>query len=399
MPFLAVCPECHYSQVCVLPANTFPRVKCGRCRGVYDPVGTDDTEVIPELAGATLVRLVQERRAARAQSRAAQGRRRRRTRRRGPPAVGAAPLSAEAIAAAILSEPVPGPAGPPRGPDPVTPETQSAPVAATGPRPNRPPRPRRAPPAGTSAIPLAAGSFFLAGVTLVAAGNEATGFLARPLAVASLLLGLWGVWAAVRGQARARYAVLVTGLAAAVAAVAFGVPGRIGLGAPEAPAWAEADVQVVPFPQFAADPAVWAAEWVDACKAALQQGPVRVAVLDVRVGGLGPNLVVRLRLSRTPGLDRPGESADWDPAQSAALWDAAGARYDQVSVVVRPPAGSAAARGHKADPGEASDDGTVVALEFPRPPRPGPLRLELPASAWGGRGQFRFTIPAGAVNW
>jgi hypothetical protein len=113
VPFLAVCPECHYSQVCVLPTGVFPRIKCCRCRGVYDPVGTEDTEVIPELAGATVARLVLERRAMRARMRAIRERRRRKARRRArrlaTAGVVAAPPSTEAIAAAVLSEPLPVP--------------------------------------------------------------------------------------------------------------------------------------------------------------------------------------------------------------------------------------------------------------------------------------------------
>jgi hypothetical protein len=41
-------------------------------------------------------------------------------------------------------------------------------------------------------------------------------------------------------------------------------------------------------------------------------------------------------------------------------------------------------------PGKAVED----VLVFPAPAGVGPLRLELPAAAWGGQGVFRFTIPA-----
>jgi hypothetical protein len=128
-----------------------------------------------------------------------------------------------------------------------------------------------------------------------------------------------------------------------------------------------------------------------------------VSVADVRAGtradGLGPTLVVRLRLSRAPGFDQPRGSADWDPGHRAVLWVAAGARYDQLSATVRPAARQTTAGGHEADPDGGPDDGTVVTLEFPRPPQPGPLRLELPAAAWGGRGQLKFAIPALMVKW
>jgi hypothetical protein len=62
VPFLAVCPNCQFSQVCVLPQGAFPRLKCQHCRAIYDPVGSDDTEVLPELAGTVAAKQIVQRR-------------------------------------------------------------------------------------------------------------------------------------------------------------------------------------------------------------------------------------------------------------------------------------------------------------------------------------------------
>src|SRR5437763_1312770 len=78
-----------------------PRMKCCRCREFSDSVGSDDTEVFPELAGATIARIVGQRRAARKRAeRAGRERKRRRLRRAKKLATAgaaAAPPSAEAI--------------------------------------------------------------------------------------------------------------------------------------------------------------------------------------------------------------------------------------------------------------------------------------------------------------
>jgi hypothetical protein len=410
VPFLAVCPECHYAQVCVLPTRIFPRIKCGRCREIYDPVGTEDTEIIPELAGSTVARLVRERRANRAEVRAARERRRRKRRSRARKLVAAgaaASPSAEQIAAAVLSEPMPVVAadppadetGPEAGVDPTAPATGPGPVIPTGrPRPIRK-RIRRKPRAETAAAaPLSAGSFFLLGAALVTAPIDAVGFLARPLAVISFLLGLWAVRAAVREEVTARYAMLVTGLAGAVTLAALLSPGLIGIEQRGTPDWAETDVQVVPHPQYVGDLNVWKAEWADASKASLQQGAVRVEIVGVRTGRgsaeLRPSLLVHLRLNWTAGLDAPADQAAWGQHHRAALWDSDGNRYDQITALAGP-AATKALGGQEVSP----EEGVDVLLEFARPPRPNTLRLELPAAAWGGRGQFRFTIPAGMVKW
>ena len=50
--------------------------------------------------------------------------------------------------------------------------------------------------------------------------------------------------------------------------------------------------------------------------------------------------------------------------------------------------------GGSLSPGHGVED----VLVFDPPPATGPLRLDLPAEAWGGRGVFRFLVPASMIT-
>jgi hypothetical protein len=361
VPFLAVCPACRRAQVCFLPASSFPRLKCGRCRRVFDPIGSADTEVIPALAGEAGAH-----RAKRARKAKAVRFRRRRARRRQPTGE---PPSVEAVAAAVLAEPMPEPEAPAA-------ETEQPAMAPTVPAPARAPvrRTRTPPPVST---PLALAGLFVLGLAGLAAAVAAVRFLAGPLSVAGLLAGGWAVRRAVRDGSSVGYPVAVTTLGALAVAAAFLVP--TWLADRRLPDWADGDVQVIPLPQFAGDPAVRAAEWVDAGKATIQQGAVRLEVVGARIDhppGGPAALLVRVRLHTPRGL--PGPDVRWDRSP-ARLWDADGGPCPST-----------------ADP-VANGSDTVFAFAVPATMSPH-LRLELPAAAWAGSGSFKFAIPVGMVR-
>src|SRR5262249_39612767 len=149
-------------------------------------------------------------------------------------------------------------------------------------------------------------------------------------------------------------------------------------------------------------------DWVDASKAALQQGRLRVQVVAVTVGPLPPRdgskkklnpeeyLVIRLRANKVEGsrefrtdpMQWPGRTGE---KVSPTLTDNTGKVYQERNVL---------------------DDTEVVGKSsiFPvsvidevfvfEPPPPGldSLRLEIPASLWGGSDTFRFTIPNSMIS-
>jgi hypothetical protein len=147
------------------------------------------------------------------------------------------------------------------------------------------------------------------------------------------------------------------------------------------------------------------AAWVDAWREAAQQGGVRVKVVGAAVGavplqdGQGRRLwsrerclVVRLRLGNV-GADRPVQYTSWSsPAKSPdgpALVDHVGRSYASRTFG---PGLSVIGQVQRAGlvVGKWTDDVLVFAA-------PGPdvsfLRLTLPASAFGGKGQLRLQIP------
>src|SRR5688572_11055550 len=191
-------------------------MKCRRCRRVYDPIGSDDTDVLPDLAGVATARRVLARRAGRKR----QGLHAGRTRRRAPePAVG---ILIEVTTAPQHPwwmpdpEPVPEPT-PPEVQEPASvpaepaahvalAERETEPVAVTTPIISLPARPVPVPRKrvrreveertdyGLFELNAAAVSvlFLTAGAILCASFEQLTG-LVRPLGIASLALGLVAV--------------------------------------------------------------------------------------------------------------------------------------------------------------------------------------------------------------
>jgi hypothetical protein len=153
-------------------------------------------------------------------------------------------------------------------------------------------------------------------------------------------------------------------------------------------------------------------EWVDASRAALQQGPVRVQVASVSLGPLQAQaapakkkaatdryLVIRLRAQQV-GDARAFAAEQWHDAvphheePHVTLTDHTGKVYQQRTV----------------DLSGLRAGGVWTSVVFPvavadsvfvfEPPSPGaaPLRLEVLAAAWGGSGVFRFTIPNSMIR-
>jgi hypothetical protein len=145
-------------------------------------------------------------------------------------------------------------------------------------------------------------------------------------------------------------------------------------------------------------------DWADASRAAVQQGSVRVEVIDAAVGPAktraGPQkcLRVRVRVHQVEGASdfaerRRERPAFGDDRARPTVTDDAGKVYEPRQ------AGAAA----PAEDVRKSSRFPVTVMEeeflFEAPAAaPRPLRLEVPASAWGGSGVFRFTIPATMIR-
>jgi hypothetical protein len=316
----------------------------------------------------------------------------------------------------------------------VEPAAQPAPALPLTPRPKRrrkrppssdaialpPPAEVAAPkakPAGPPRrVPLAGIVSLLAvALALWCASAPALCGLVIPLASAGLLLGLGGLLLATGGVRQLLPGgAAVLGGGVVIAAALF--PSLLGpkYYAFRMAGWIDPTaIHVVPLSGSRVPDGQDSPDWVDAGQVALEQGRVRVQVVSVTLapeqgksasakkGPPAEALSVRLRTQR---VEPPGEFASrrlertlprLEHAQPR-LTDAAGKEYARRQVV-------------EAAPPEAPKKGKRRAGVFPltaqeevfvfeAPPGPGPLRLEIPAEAWGGRGTFRFTIPAAMIR-
>jgi hypothetical protein len=167
-------------------------------------------------------------------------------------------------------------------------------------------------------------------------------------------------------------------------------------------------IHVVPQAAYAADANQLGGEWVDARRATLQQGRVRVEVAEAWIGpalkkegreSAAGWLYVRVRLYRSrTGAEIAagafGQSLVWNDSGRATVRDTAGTVFEQLPY--RPPAakggGASSASGLSLD---VADE--VLAFAGP-PPTAGGIRLELPGAAWGGSGSLRFAVPAEMIQ-
>lgn len=361
MPFLARCPECQHAQVCVLDPESAPRLRCGQCRQYFTAARTPDPTPSPG----------------------------------SPP-----PVEAERAKPVRVAAPAAVLAAPPYVPGPILPILES----------DEPPTPLIQKLTSGWTAPLTMTALSLLALALVAAPFQSLGFLVRPLAGLSLVIGLVAVRSIYRNRGKLWQPVTVTSVAAGVLLAALLVPSFLGPSYENTrePARADSGVRVVPLAGYAHEADQLGTEWVDARKATLQQGRVRVEVPEAWIGSslktdgresAGTWLYLRVRLyrGRTGAEIASGAFAPalvWNDQARATVRDAAGATYEQLPY--RPPAakagGASSAAGLSLD---VSDE--ILTFEAPAALASG-LRLELPGAAWGGSGAFRFAVPAEMVE-
>ncbi len=253
-----------------------------------------------------------------------------------------------------------------------------------------------------------AAALFCGSVALLLASFADLSFLTKPLAALGLLIGLLaGVLPALRRRTRWIAPVAVSFLC--LFALLF--VGAWPTSSPPPPPVAVA----VPFGPggMSAHPAVAEDDWVDAAANALRREDVRVQVVSVQVGRvelknrsgngtLSPDkhLAIRLRVSYDGVLSQQTPYEPWadltgSPSKHApTLTDNTGRTYTQKTFdagwkVVGRADVDALNPGHQ----------VKEVLVFPVPPKNVEyLGLELPASAFGRAGAFRFRIPRGMIQ-
>jgi hypothetical protein len=167
-------------------------------------------------------------------------------------------------------------------------------------------------------------------------------------------------------------------------------------------------IRAVPLPGQPPSGDLGGPDWVDASRAALQQGRVRVQIVAVTVGPLPPRdgskkklnpeeyLVIRLRANKVEGgrefrtdpMHWPGRAGE---KVSPTLTDNTSKVYQE-----RPVLDETEVVGKSSIfPVSVIDE--VFTFE-PPPPVLDSLRLEVPAALWGGSGAFRFTIPSAMIS-
>jgi hypothetical protein len=261
--------------------------------------------------------------------------------------------------------------------------------------------------------PVGVAALLLSSAGLLCAARAALCVWVLPLSALAALVGLLGV---VVAQAFGKYRLLcpvagsVMGLLLLLTAAV--APGVLG---PNYAAYRQRDprdpraIRAVP---LSGGPAAvpQSPDWVDASRFALQQGGVRVQVAEVSVrpaqlaGKTGTkerpeeHLVIRVRAKYVEATTEfAADPFTWRGKQKetphATLSDDTGRVYAS-----RPLPGASAGQEMR---GSSLFPVSVVENVFGFEPPPAgleSLRLELPASAWGGRGAFRFTIPATMIR-
>src|SRR5262249_41013294 len=162
---------------------------------------------------------------------------------------------------------------------------------------------------------------------LACASLESATFLVRVLAGVGVALGLIAVVTSGLDGRHLLIPVALMGIAVALFIVSFAAPEMLGptYSRSRNPRTELSEVQVVPHLQFAGDVGLRSAEWVDASKAALQQGGSMVEIVEARMERASQDgqtvLTLRLRLHQQTAIV---ESVGWKDEVTATLRDIAG---------------------------------------------------------------------------
>jgi hypothetical protein len=267
-------------------------------------------------------------------------------------------------------------------------------------KPTRPPR---------RIDPLSLVALLTGGAALLCASAPALCGFVLPLGAVAVLLGLASFLLA-PVTARVLLPATATALGAGVTVAALFFPALLGPMFRAAWERGRVDPTAIRIIPLAGEVGTADPEWVDASRAALEQGRVRVEVVSASVGpdkaksaapkkGPPPEcLFVRLRTRR---VEKPGEFAQRKDKTGQRLerprprlTDAAGKVYEPREVV------EAAPEKRKTDKRSGLFPVTVQEEEFvfEAPPASASLRLEIAAATWGGTGAFRFTIPGSMIR-
>jgi hypothetical protein len=258
--------------------------------------------------------------------------------------------------------------------------------------------------------PLGVLACIAGGVSLIAATQPGWAFLTRPLSGVGFLIGGVAVLHALDGRpVRQLFPAAGVVLSGLVLAVALFVPGLLGPRYEVSRIRSDYDpeaVRMIPLKLGPDSASGLAADgWADASRAAVQQGHVRVQITGAGVGPVQvvdskkrytkhPLLAVGVRVQHL-GHGQPFRFVHWGTTGERAVPQVVatrdGTRLTPAHLGTDVPAG--VTYGYDLHPGKGVDD----LLVFEAPAGHGPVRLELPAEAWGGRGAFRFQIPASMI--
>jgi hypothetical protein len=243
-------------------------------------------------------------------------------------------------------------------------------------------------------------------VAAVCASFHTTAFLTRPVAGVAVIVGLVSVLMTLGSRPLAFVLPAVgTAVSAVVLVLAFVSPGLLSpqYEASRQPTTYNSEAVEVVALALDAGQQLTVDGYADASKAAVQQGTVRVQVTSATLGPVDvePRDGAKTRLSKDRyltiavrvqhlGHDTPVTFIPWTGDAVAERGGRRTSALDlapqQVTGQIRDPV--------ILHPGKMV--GTLYVFEASANPEP--VRLELPAESWGGRGTFRFYIPASSIT-
>ncbi|QJW94999.1 hypothetical protein [Frigoriglobus tundricola] len=252
---------------------------------------------------------------------------------------------------------------------------------------------------------------FLAAAALVTASFQSTASVAQPLAAVGLILGTAGALV-VGGEKPARLALPLGGACGSglVLIVAWFVPSLLGPGYQVSRARSDYDpdaVRVVPLRVASGGSgALEPGGYADASQAALQQGYIRVRIARATVAPVQvvdskkrytkqPFLAVTVQIQHLGNGERV-RLVHWGTTGERTVPDAVATANGRKLALVNtdPDMPVGVSYGQDLFPGKSASD----LLLFDPPVAGAPVRLDLPAEAWGGHGAFRFRIPGPMVT-